>query len=411
MIKNIYEKCKLIFKKVITENLNGLEKREVCANIAKEIGRGGQSFVAKEFNIGRDTIRKGLHELESDVKCKDAFNMRGRKKCTDKLPNLTTDIKEIVKDYSQVDPKFQTDRIYIKLTVNQIRRRLIESKQYTDTELPTRQTLNTLLNNMGFNLKRVAKARPKKKIPETDEIFENLHEIYEETKDDDNIIRLSIDAKDKVKIGDFSRGGKNRVEVKALDHDFGDKYVTPFGFMDVKKGTVDISIATSKITADYIVDRLHEYWEEKNLANKDDMTLLLNLDNGPECSSSRTQFIKRMIQFSVKYDIKIILAYYPPYHSKYNPVERVWGVLERYWNSELLNSTEAVVGYAQTMTYKEKNPNVKLVEKVYETGIKLTKKVMDMYEKALDRKEGIGKWFVTIDPDKCKEVLDMELLT
>ena len=76
---------------------------------------------------------------------------------------------------------------------------------------------------------------------------------------------MSIDTKDRVKIGNFSRGGKSRVEVEASDHDFGDKFVVPFGIMDVKDGTVDLSIAETKVTADFMVDRLEEYWEAHHL--------------------------------------------------------------------------------------------------------------------------------------------------
>ena len=75
-----------------------------------------------------------------------------------------------------------------------------------------------------------------------------------------------------------------------------------------------------------------------------------------------------------------------------------------------MDSVEAVVGFAKSMTYKGQHPNVTLIEQVYETGKKLGKKVMDLYEKVLDRIAGIGKWFLTIIPSKCKEILNIELL-
>ena len=61
------------------------------------------------------------------------------------------------------------------------------------------------------------------------------------------------------------------------------------------------------------------------------------------------------------------LAYYPPYHSKYNPIERVWGVLKNHWNGSLLDTVETVLNFAQTMTWNGQNPVVKLVEKTYPT--------------------------------------------
>jgi hypothetical protein len=44
--------------------------------------------------------------------------------------------------------------------------------------------------------------------------------INQEANDDSKILRLSLDAKATVKIGSFSREGKNRVETEACDHDF-----------------------------------------------------------------------------------------------------------------------------------------------------------------------------------------------
>ncbi len=110
-----------------------------------------------------------------------------------------------------------------------------------------------------------------------------------------------------------------------------------------------------------------------------------------------------LIELSSIYDLKIILAYYPPYHSKYNPIERVWGALEKHWNGTILDTDDTVLAYAKTMKWKTVEPCVNFIEEEYETGKKVSKKVMDIYESILDRAELIGKWFVTIHPNKCKE--------
>lgn len=69
----------------------------------------------------------------------------------------------------------------------------------------------------------------------------------------------------------------------------------------------------------------------------------------------------RLVEFAKKYQLTIQLASYPPYHSKYNPIERCWGVLEKHWNGDLLDSIETVVNFAQTMTWKGKAPVVRLL--------------------------------------------------
>jgi transposase len=96
--------------------------------------------------------------------------------------------------------------------------------------------------------------------------------------------------------------------------------------------------------------------------------------------------------------LTIRLAYFPPYHSKYNPIERVWGVLEQHWNGSLLDSFDTVLGFARTLTWKQRTPVVHVVEQVYHTGVKLTQKAMNRLEKRFERLEGLEKWFVTIRP-------------
>ncbi len=90
------------------------------------------------------------------------------------------------------------------------------------------------------------------------------------------------------------------------------------------------------------------------------------------------------------------LAYYPPYHSKYNAIERCWGILETHWNGALLDSLDAVLQFASSMTWKGAYPLVELVTTTYQTGIKLTKEAMTAVEAQLERLPHLGKWFVDI---------------
>ena len=161
------------------------------------------------------------------------------------------------------------------------------------------------------------------------------------------------------------------------------------------------------MTADFIVDCLCDYWEENRKHFPDVHTILLNGDNGPECHSRRTQFIKRICEFSQKYNIIVKLVYYPPYHSKYNPIERVWGGLEQHWNGDILDTKETIIKFAQNFVWAGKKVQVKVCDKIYEKGKKLNAKAMELYEQAIDRlDQTIGKWFVTIYPEKVKTIFD-----
>jgi transposase len=213
------------------------------------------------------------------------------------------------------------------------------------------------------------------------------------------VLRISIDAKATVKVGPFSRGGKSRLATQAADHDFEPlAKVTPVGIFLPAYDELFISGATSKVTSDCLIDRLSEWWELVRSRFAQITTLVINLDNGPENHSRRTQFVYRMVDFAQRYGLRVRLAYYPPYHSKYNPIERCWGILENHWNGSLLDTVDSVIEFARTMTWKGKHPIVSLVTRPYATGVGRTKDAMEALETQLTRLPGLEKWFVDIFP-------------
>jgi transposase len=127
-------------------------------------------------------------------------------------------------------------------------------------------------------------------------------------------------------------------------------------------------------------------------------TLVLNLDNGPENHSRRTQFMQRLTDFVDDTHLTLQLAYYPPYHSKYNPIERTWGVLEQHWNGALLDSRQTVLRFASTMTWKTCSPLVKFIDKVYQTGVALSQQAMTALDSRFHRLPSLGNWFIRIAP-------------
>lgn len=239
-----------------------------------------------------------------------------------------------------------------------------------------------------------------KKIPQTDAIFDEIHTVNQETDEDETMLRISLDAKAAIKIGDFSRGGLNRVVVNGLDHDFQGKTpkVTPFGIYLPQQGELYLYFTASKMTSDFIVDCLSDFWTRIRERFPKVTTLVLNQDNGPENHSRRTQFMHRIVRFADRFQIAVKLAYYPPYHSKYNPIERVWGFLEQHWNGSLLDSVETILNFAHSFSFKNVEPVVTFVSQIYQTGVKLTQKQMQRLEKRFQRLEGLEKWFVLINP-------------
>lgn len=396
--KELSEEEKELYK-VVSKQLKGSERRQFMARVVNMCGRGGQSYAERELGWNRRTIRIGQGEVESGEAREDQFSKRGRKRAEEHLPKLLEDIKEIVEGWSQTDPTFRTTRLYTRITAKEVRQQLIQQKGYQDEELPQEWTINAKLNALDYRLKAVKKSQPQKKIAETDAIFEQLNEIHQQAKEDETILRLSFDAKASVLLGMFSRGGVSRVEVKALDHDFApESKATLFGILLPDHDRLFLYLTQSKVTSDFIVDCLQACWADIRDEFPEVTTILLNQDNGPENHSRRTQFMRRLTDWVDRQKLTLQLAYFPPYHSKYNPIERVWGVLEQHWNGSLLDSLDTVLGFAKTLSWRQRKPVVRLVQQVYSTGVKLTQTAMNLLEQRFERLPNLGKWFVTIRP-------------
>jgi hypothetical protein len=202
--------------------LSGAARRMFMASVVKGLGRGGALQAQVQLGWDRTTLRKGLHELKSGIVCIDAVAQRGRKPLEARLSNLEADLRAIGEAASQTDPTFRTTQLYRRLTAGEARRRLVEELSYD---------------------------------PAT------VHRINREADADAGTIRLSLDTKTVVPIGQLSRGGKSRQAHQALDHDLEpDLKLTPFGLHRPDTAQTWLSFTTGSATADFMVDRLSEIW-------------------------------------------------------------------------------------------------------------------------------------------------------
>lgn len=211
---------------------------------------------------------------------------------------------------------------------------------------------------------------------------------------------MSIDCKATVHIGDVSRGGLTRGDYEACDHDLGlkEKYI-PCGIVEEDRGQLHITFGSSSKTSDFIVDTLEAWWATLDEVEQGAMTRLqIKMDNGPESSGKRTQFLQRMVAFCDAISKPIQLLYYPPYHSKYNPIERCWGILELHWNGTKLVNVATMLEWAKSMTWKGMHPLVALSRKGYQKGITLSKRAMQMVEARLERHPELANWDILIQP-------------
>ena len=330
------------------------------------------------------------------------FVARGRRRVEEKNQLLADEIRQIVEPHSYADPSLKSSRRYSNLTAAEVRNALIK-KGHAEADLPAERTMRNILTRMNYRLKRIRKGRPLKKTEQTDAIFANVVAVRRRLAPIPRRWRSRWTPRRRWPWASTSVGGKTRTscdgEVAAgWDHDPPTKEkLTPFGILLVASGALML-VFGSRETSDTWADALGLWWRQSKAALGHVKRLVIYLDNGPKNSGRRTQFLKRMVEFVDRSGLEVRLVYYPPYHSKYNPIERCWSSLERKWNGVLLDRLKVVLQCALRMTWKGHHPTVRRLEGVYPNGVRLTAKEMRPIEARLERSTTLPKYDIVIRP-------------
>jgi Rhodopirellula transposase DDE domain len=188
--------------------LTGYQRRLFQAEVATALCGGCARQAERRFGWGRETVEKGSHEQQHGMRCLENFAARGRQRSEEKDPQLAADIRAIVEPHSYADPELKSSRRYSNLSAAEVLEAL-EAKGYPKEDLPSERTMRDILNRMNYRLKRIQKGKPLKKTEETDAIFANIAAVRDQARDDPETLEISMDAKAKVALGDYVRGGKN----------------------------------------------------------------------------------------------------------------------------------------------------------------------------------------------------------
>ena len=262
------------------------------------------------------------------------------------------------------------------------------------------RSINNILNRIGYTTKKVLKTKPLKKIEETDAIFENIYKQHALAKANPRILRITIDVKAKVKIGNLSRKGYARTldAPVADDHDqHWTDVLTPFGLHEVNTNNTFLIFGNSRETPDFIVDCLEEWWIDRAFMEDNYDILMIDLDNGKSVAGNTKRFLQRMVAFSKKIKMPIQMVYYPPYHSKYNMIEKFWAAVENYWSALILDTVQNTISITQKVTWKGINPIVSFIDKIYHKGVEVTREELKEVEKFITRNPDLRKWDLTIN--------------
>ena len=195
-------------------------------------------------------------------------------------------------------------------------------------------------------------------------------------------------------MGLYSRGGRSRCikPVEALDHDMMLKEkLVPGGILEPATAKAFLFFTESNKTSDFMVDGIEDWWRiskgEFNFVRK----IVINCDNGPEASGQTGKFLERMVEFSDKTGLEIHLAYYPPYHSKYNSIEHYWGGLEQSWNGYILDSAETIVKQATSHGDRSNLQSLylkKYMKKVFDCAVKKEQQLKNVFSGMINYQSG-----------------------
>ena len=173
----------------------------------------------------------------------------------------------------------------------------------------------------------------------------------------------------------------------------------PFGILEIATGLLTLIFGTHECS-DFWGDCLTLWWKGVRHRCRGIRRLVVYLDNGPKNSGVTRKFLRRMVQFADWSGLEVRLVYYPPYHSKYNPIERCWSSLQRKWNGVLLTCWNVVRTCAQRMTWHGDHPSVHRIEDTYDNDEPVTNAEMKQINARLERSQTLMKYDINISPLK-----------
>jgi len=269
--------------------------------------------------------------------------------------------------------------LWTNLTLNQIQEKL---KDYSiSVSCPV---IKKILKSLRFVKRKMCKCKTLKEVENRDKQFKRIARrivFFMHL----NLPVLSIDTKKKEMLGNFYRDGKVycNQSIPVYDHDFksfSDGIAVPHGIYDVSKNICYMSIGTNKDTAEFVTDNIEYHWDnsiKKDYPNA--KKLLIICDGGGSNSSSHYVVKEALKSLAQKLQIQIYVAHYPPYCSKWNPIEhRAFSFLSKKWQGSVFRNHEIIKKLSeQTTTKTGFSVKAYINEKVYQTGKKVSDEFME----------------------------------
>lgn len=368
------------------ETLSEKDSRRYAGVEALKLGYGGMSYIANLLGLSRKTVLKGMKEV-LNISATEKRNKRirkqggGRNRYDEKHPGIDEKFLAVLKNHTAGDPMDEQVR-WTNLKPWQIAQRL-------EAQYELRVSLNVvrkLLRKHNYRRRKAQKRESKKNVPQRNEQFEHIIRLKAEYEAAGKPV-ISMDTKKKEQLGNLYRDGQlyTLEELRTLDHDFasyGEGIVIPHSIYDLKHNTGYINLGTSHDTSQFACDSLRNWWYNQGCFLYAEATSLLILCDGGGSNSSRHYLFKQDLQkLADEIGIDIRIAHYPPYCSKYNPIEhRLFPHVTRACQGVIFKNIALVKELIQqTTTTKGLTVTVEIIDQVYD----LNRKVAHGFKKTM----------------------------
>ena len=384
------------------KTLDEYQRRIHLATLSLEYGRHGVALVCELFGVSKTTVYKGIQELNIGYKPDNDCVRRcggGRKKTLDKRPDMKEQIIAAIEANTAGLPQDDTVR-WLAISITGLLAVLHDSG--IDT---SRYIVQQVLDELGYRRRSFKKDLPMKTVEGRDEQFNKIGAVRKECQEN-GIPVFSIDTKKKELIGNFKRSGQVicQGKPKAFDHDFAtfaDGQLVPYGIYDTQENNGYLVLGQDHDTSQFACDNFELVWNlhlREKYPHAD--TIVILCDGGGSNSSSHRIVKQDFMALAERIGMTIIVMHYPPYCSKFNPIEhKLFAHISRSWSgAPLMSLKDAKERAERTTTSKGLTVHVNVNERIYETGRKVNEQYSEDVRRRIVFDAQLPKWNYKILP-------------
>ena len=382
--------------------LNERDRRHFIACKASGPNGGSIKAVAKAFHCSPNTVSKAIHEMTHHIAPPDGRQRMpggGAKRKVDKHPEWVAAFEEIVSSHTAGLPQDESV-VWLDINVPQIRREFLKRGHDVSCHV-----IRGMLASAGLKRRSFLKSLPLREVEDRDAQFVKIGAAKAACVEA-GIPVISIDTKKKEMLGNFKREGKafSNGQPLAYDHDFStfsDGQIVPHGIYDVTRNVGYMTLGISHDTSKFVCDNIARVWREYLKEQYPTAHTLVILCDGGGSNSSAHRIVKQdLMDLANKLGIRLLVVHYPPYCSKFNPIEhRLFSQVTRSWSgAPLMSLQNAADRAAMTTTKKGLKVLVHINSKTYD----IKRPIEESYQKRLARQvvfaPELGKWNYLVKP-------------